>query len=127
MARQQAEEAARREAEQREAEAAALRAREEMLRELRKLQQSFALRLEGSATIGPPQKVALSHVCTRLASWGSIVGVILLMRVAPLAGSADKGALPQGRCSYSASLLQLSHRRQRRSPDRGVRFAGRCP
>ena len=57
LARQQAEEAAQREAERREAEAAAWRAREQKQRELRKLQQSFALRLEGNATISPPQKV----------------------------------------------------------------------
>ncbi len=57
VARQVAEEAAQREAEQREAEAAARRAREELQRELRKLQQSFALRLEGNAMLSPPQKV----------------------------------------------------------------------
>ena len=57
MARQLAEEAAQREAEQREAAAAARRAREEMQRELRKLQQSFALRLEGNVMLSPPQKV----------------------------------------------------------------------
>ena len=61
-ARLAAEAAAQREAEERAAAEAARRAREEERRQLRKLQQSFAVRLEGTARVSKPPKVNLPQM-----------------------------------------------------------------
>lgn len=61
-ARLATEATAQREAEERAAAEAARRAREEERRQLRKLQQSFAVRLEGTARVSKPPKVNLPQI-----------------------------------------------------------------